>query len=318
LSFVQTQSELSRCLLELTRVKVSHFTEAELQAQDEAYLASLPKPKPLPAQAAPEIERLKPVKLSKEEELLRAKWTRLMEMVAKGRLEALKVFWEREGPNMGGVDVSLPEWAGERAGTLLQLAAQNGVEDVTRWLLEDQHADPTIEVPSQGTIEKDDENSCVSDASDAPPKRVSSLKTAYDLARTKQVRNVFRRCAAMHPDWWDWFGAAHVPSALSKAMEEDREEKKRARRKGLREKIKEREALEREKDGQRTPSPEVLDIAPQKQETKVQDPTAPRRLGGSSGASEGLAGLTPEMRAKVERERRARAAEARLKALGSR
>jgi hypothetical protein len=297
-------------------VKVSHFTEAELQAQDEAYLASLPKPKPSPAPTVPEIERPKPVKLSKEEELLRAKWTRLVEMVIKGRLEALKVFWEREGVNMGGVDVSLPEWTGERAGTLLQLAAQNGAEDVARWLLEDQHADPTIEAPSRGTLEKDDEDSCASDASDAPPRRVGSRKTAYDLARTKQVRNEFRRCAAMYPDWWDWFGAARVPSALSKAMEEEREEKKKARRKGLKEKIKEREALEREKARQRTPSPEVLDIAPKKQETKVQDPTAPRRLGGSSGASEGIAGLTPEMRVKVERERRARAAEARLKALG--
>lgn len=45
---LQTQSELLRCLLELTRVKVSHLTEEALRAQDEAYLASLPKPKPKP------------------------------------------------------------------------------------------------------------------------------------------------------------------------------------------------------------------------------------------------------------------------------
>ena len=51
-----TQSELNRCLLDLTRVKVSHLTEDILRAQDEAYLASLPKPKPVPiASTAPAI-----------------------------------------------------------------------------------------------------------------------------------------------------------------------------------------------------------------------------------------------------------------------
>ena len=72
-----TQAELARCLLELTRVKVSHLTEDALRAQDEAYLASLPKPKPAPSAPAPtkEKEKVKVPKLSAEEEALRAKWT---------------------------------------------------------------------------------------------------------------------------------------------------------------------------------------------------------------------------------------------------
>ena len=41
--------------------------------------------------------------------------------------------------------------------------------------------------------------------------------------------------------------------------------------------------------------------------------TGPQKLGGAPTATQGLAGLTPEMRAKIERERRARAAEARMK-----
>ena len=41
----------------------------------------------------------------------------------------------------------------------------------------------------------------------------------------------------------------------------------------------------------------------------------PRRLGGSAGGQDAVAGLSAEMRAKVERERRARATEARLKTL---
>ncbi|KAJ7460616.1 hypothetical protein FB451DRAFT_1405169 [Mycena latifolia] len=297
-----TQSELSRCLLELTRAKVSHLTEDALRTQDEAYLASLPKPKPIPVAAPPAPEKPKPVKLSKDEESLREKWTRLLEMVSKGRLDPLKAFWEREGANLGGVNTIIPDWAGEKRVTLLQLAAHAGHEDVTNWLLESLHADPTVDVPLASAGELEDNDS--GDASDSPKPPKGSRRTAYDLARTRAIRDVFRRCAGAHPDWWDWFGAARVPSALSKEMEEERDEKKKVRRKGLKDKVKERE-------GKAKPSPEP-ESTPVVQEQKVRDPAGPRKLGGSSGAVEGIAGLTPEMRARVERERRARAAEARL------
>ncbi|KAJ4473690.1 hypothetical protein J3R30DRAFT_3510836 [Lentinula aciculospora] len=293
-----TQSELSRCLQELTRVKVSHFTEEALRAQDEAYLASLPKPKLLPAPAPPALEKpkIKPVKLSKEEELFREKWQRLVEMISKGRLEALRALWEREGNDLGGIDALIPEWIGEkRAVTLLQLATCSDQEDVTNWILE-MHADPTIPVPrleaeGEGVEEKEGEDS-------------KRRLTAYDLAQSRPIRDVFRRNAGEHPDWWDWFGAAHVPSALSKEMEDEREEKKKARRKGLKDRLKEREIKEKEKE-----KSTVEEVTP-----NISAPsTGPRKLGGGGGDIAGIAGLTPEMRVKIERERRARAAEARLK-----
>lgn len=322
ISHQQTQSELSRCLLELTKVKVSHLSEDALRAQDEAYLASLPKPKPIPTiPAPPEPEKPKQPKLSKEEEALREKWSRLLEMISKGRLEPLKAFWEREGTNMGGVDVQIPDWTSEKRATLLQMAAQTGHEEVTHWLLEDQHADPTIPVPlgKAGEAEAAEEDGNRSDASDSPRTLPhGSRRTAYDLARTKGVRDVFRRCAAAHPEWWDWLGSARVPSALSKEMEDEREEKKKVRRKGLKDRVKEREAREKEKErGRGTPTPEPP-VVPARRQPQPQETSGPRKLGGSTGASEGVVGLTPEMRAKVERERRARAAEARLKGLGSR
>lgn len=317
---MQTQSELSRCLLELTKVKVSHLTEDALRAQDEAYLASLPKPKPVPTVVtAPEREAPKQPKLTKEEEALREKWSRLLEMVSKGRLEPLKVFWNREGPTIGSIDAHIPEWAGERRATLLQVAAQAGQEDVTHWLLEDARADPTIPVPlpksGDAESEDEDEHGHRSDAESAVPLPKGTRRVAYDLARAKGVRDVFRRCAGAHPDWWDWFGAARVPSVLSKEMEDERDEKKKVRRKGLKERVKEREAKEREKEKERPPAP--VEVIPLKKETRPQNLEGPRKLGGGSGAAEGVLGLTPEMRAKVERERRARAAEARLKGLGA-
>jgi hypothetical protein len=285
-----------------------------LRAQDEAYLASLPKPKPVPTTPAPEPEKPKQPRLSKEEEIIREKWTRLLEMVTKGRLDPLKTFWEREELVIGGVDIAIPEWTGERWGTLLQVASQAGQEEVTKWLLEEAHADPTVAVPAGGAnARQEDEGGHDSDTSEAlSALPAGTRRTAYDLARARGVRNVFRRCAADHPEWWDWFGTARVPSALSKEMEEGREEKKKVRRKGLKDKVREREAKEREKEKDK---PFVEVIEPVKPEPRQQDVTGPRKLGGAGGAADGVAGLTAEMRAKVERERRARAAEARLKTL---
>ncbi|KAI0350675.1 hypothetical protein OH77DRAFT_1430671 [Trametes cingulata] len=320
-----TQAELTRCLQELTRVKVSHLTEEALRAQDEAVLASLPKPKPQPAPAQPEATKPKEKpaqpQLSPAELQLRDKWTRLLDMIKRGRLDTLKAFWEREGASLGGVNTPVPEWTEERGGTLLQVAAHSGQEEIVRWLLEDLHADPTIDVPAPRTeVAADaDDSGHDSDKDTARlPRSRGSRRTAYDLARTKEVRNVFRRCAAAHPDWWDWLGTepggARVPSVLSAEMEEEREEKKKARRKGLKDKVREREAREREKEAAVTPPPPVVEPKPARP-TKEVPANGPRKLGGSSRGVETIAGLTPEMRAKIERERRARAAEARLKAL---
>ncbi|KAH9004696.1 hypothetical protein EDB86DRAFT_2884990 [Lactarius hatsudake] len=306
---MQTQSELERCLFELTRVKITHLTEEALREQDEAYLASLPKPKPK-VQApvpAPLVTKAKEPKLSKEEELLREKWTRLLDMVLHGRLDALKDFWGREGEGLGGIDTRIPPWAEEKVSTLLQYAAQCGQEEVTRWLLDEAHADPTIAVPSEAPVTGQDTSN------DSPESiKVARVvtRTAYDVASSRAIRDVFRRSAGAHPEWWDWFGAGRVPSILSQEMEEEREEKKKVRRKGLKDKIKEREIKEKEERANRL---EEVVVPVTEPPTRSEPNNAPRRLGGSAGSADAVAGLTPEMRAKVERERRARAAEARLK-----
>lgn len=314
---------------ELVRVKVSHLTEDALRAQDEAYLASLPKPRPVPVVpvvpvAAPQ-PKLTPEELARREaeRALRERWTRMLEMLERGRLDAAKLFWAREEGALGGVNARIPDGVepGTAGHTLLMVATRKGQEDVVRWLLEEAHADPTVDVPQRNVNEPDvAEDAPVEDAADeddvaAAPVTSGTRRTAYDLARTRAVRNVFRRCAAEHPEWYDWLGldegGARVPSILSREMEEGREEKKKVRRKGLKERVKEREAKEKE----RAPSP-AEEVKPEPVVVRqTKEPTdGPRKLGGSAGAVEGVVGLTPEMRAKVERERRARAAEARLKA----
>jgi len=309
-SALQTQSELTRCLAELVRPKVSHFTEEELRAQDDAYLASLPKPKPTPIIVRAEPEKPKQPKLSLEEEALREKWSRLLEMVSKGRLEPLKTFLDRESATIGGIDAPVPDWTGERLATVLQIAVQHGHEELTKWLLEEARADPTIPVPSPRPGDTEPDDAPVSDADTSVTVGKGTHRVAYNLARSKAVRDVFRRCAAAHPGWWDWLGAAHVPSILSQEMEEGQDEKKKVRRKGLKDRVREREAKEKEKVKERPKTPEKEVVV-----NDVPANTTSRRLGGALGV-EGVAGLTPEMRAKVERERRARAAEARMKGLG--
>lgn len=317
--------------MELTRPKVSHLTEEELRAQDEAYLASIkpkpPKPVPISTSQPPSQPAAPPKpKLTKEEEVLKDKWLRALDMISKDRLEALKSFWEREADTLGGVNALIPEYATvdagggmRRAGTLLQAAAIVGSESIVRWSLEEKDADPTIPIPSSSHEDDKDagaEGKEEEDEGEKVPLKPGARRVAYDLAKTKAVRDIFRRCAATYPDKWDWLGAARVPSGLSKEMEEEREEKKKVRRKGLKEKVKEREreaAAKRAAVGVAEPEPEPEPVhAPA---PKQENLAGPRRLGGAAGATEGVAGLTPEMRARVERERRARAAEARLKAL---
>ncbi|KAF5361747.1 hypothetical protein D9756_002605 [Leucocoprinus leucothites] len=322
-----TQSELARCLLELTKPKVSHFTEAQLREQDEAYLTSIkPKPpKPVPPPPSQPAQPLLPPKpkLTKDEEVLKDKWLRAFEMISRDRLEALKSFWDREADALGGINGLIPEYASadasggmKRAGTLLQAATAAGSEDIVKWLLDEENADPTIAVPSRT---RDDDKDITDDGHgeegevENVPLKQGAYRTAYDLAKTKAVRDIFRRSAATHPEKWDWLGAGRVPSELRKEMEEERDEKKKVRRKGLKEKVKERE---REAAAKKAASG-VVELTPEPTPPpKLENLTGPRKLGGASGAVEGIAGLTPEMRARVERERRARAAEARLKALG--
>jgi hypothetical protein len=92
----------------------------------------------------------------------------MLEMVRRGRLDALKSFWDREGESVGGVDARVPDWAEkDDAGfTLLQVAASAGQEEVVEWLLEELEADPTLPVDGQTDATK-------------------TRRVAYDLASSK-------------------------------------------------------------------------------------------------------------------------------------
>lgn len=270
-----TQQELIRCWHELCRVKVSHLSEDALAAQDEAYIASLqPKKqataKPVVAAAPPKSTT---PKLSAEEQARQDRRKRLVDMVEKGRLDALKSFVSR--------------YTDEVEAGLLGIAAAAGQEEVVRYLLVEAKLDPAT--------------------------AIDTTKRPYDLSSTKGVRNTFRRVAFDHPTMWDW-GAAHVPSGLSEEAEATQGAKKAERRRGLRDKMREKQASRADaEDEDAEPVPRESD-----RPAEVSGP-GPRKLGGRSGGGgggAGLAGLSAEMRLEIERERRARAAEARFGGVG--
>lgn len=309
-----------RCLIELTRVKISHLSEAALHALEESQLASIPKPK-APVPKLPVLEKLvkeKPPALSKEEEVLRDRWRRVIDMVAKGRIDPLKSFWERNSDFTA--DTTIPEWAQAQEtrglSTLLQVASAAGQEVVTRWLLEDQRADPTIPVPSDASAAAS-LPTAASDSESETSRLAVQARKAYHIAANKSIRNVFRRAAYAHPDWCNWREDAGVSSVLSPEMEAERDKKKSARRTNLKDKLREREKAREEQARAEELAAREAEARQREAAAKAKlnaPSTGPQRLGGTGGTSgtNSMAGLTPEMRARIERERRARAAEARL------
>lgn len=297
-----TQAELVRCFTELTRVKLSHLTAAELDELDEVYRQSMmPKPAPLPKPDQPKVPQAP--RLSKEELLERDRWERVVDMARRGRLDALRGFIEKqsaEGSASQDWSGLLPDWMEEQrtSPTLLHIAASSDQPEVVRWLLEDRRADPTL-------------------ASSSPP-----MRTAYECSASRAVRNIFRRLYADHPDWWEWQTAARVPSQLTEGMEaQQADSKKTAHKVGLKQKMKERAA---EREAERVMEAEKQRLAEEAEQTRkaAERAAAPnigaQRLGGAAPRAvmeqTQLKGLSEQAKMRIERERRAKAAEARMAA----
>ncbi|KAG0755684.1 hypothetical protein G6F62_008356 [Rhizopus arrhizus] len=178
--------------------------------------------------------------------------------------------------------------------TLLHMvAAMGGAGDLVSELLRKYNADPTI---------------------------VNNLgKTAYEVSKDKETRNAFRRCMCDLPDKWKWLEEARVPSPLTKEQEEEQiqKEKKRLEREQEKKRLLE---LERAKmEAKREAKEEQLRQQKQREQAKDKQPFASvqKTLGGSNSIMSDMANMSPEARMRLEREKRARAAEERMKRFAS-
>jgi hypothetical protein len=174
--------------------------------------------------------------------------------------------------------------------TMLHVAAGAGCNEFVACLLREHDADPTI----------------VSDAG----------KSAYEVSKDKPTRNAFRRCMYDIPDKWDWLAEARVPSPLSEKQEAEqtaKDQKKLAKEKEKQRLIDlERAKVEAKREAKET---ETKFEKMQAQRAKANMMPIARALGVGSSAVN-TANMSPEARMRLEREKRARAAEERMKRLG--
>ncbi|KAI8632908.1 hypothetical protein F5Y19DRAFT_419445 [Xylariaceae sp. FL1651] len=130
-------------------------------------------------------------------------------------------------------------------------------------------------------------------------------KTPFDLAGDRATRDAFRVARdELGESAWDW-EVAHVPAPLKRADAERREERERAESER-----KEAERRAAEEVRLRREGPKVGDTKAGKSRS-ILDSGIPRTA--QDRREEEARGLTPEQRMKLDRERRARAAEERLR-----
>ncbi|CAG7963075.1 unnamed protein product [Penicillium nalgiovense] len=270
-----TQGELMRSFKELTRMKVSEVDEAALAAAE----AKRRDEESKPSTPVPKPQPQKP-KLSKEEEAALLHTSQLQALIRRSKVPALMSYISSNSIPSSFTFTPADSPQNFRCPTPLHLAANLNAPAVVTALLTKAGSDPTA-VNNEG-------------------------RTPFELTGDRPTRDAFR--VARHDlgeSKWDW-EAAKVPSAVSKADAESRAEK-------------ERKAAEEEEAARRKAS---LDRLKREEAEKAAQPRTTKSGGRTVGAVEKSAaerrdeetrGMTPEMKMRLERERRARAAEERFK-----
>lgn len=276
-----TQSELMRSYVELTRVKVREVDEAAIAAAaaaaEEARQISQAKASKQPAPIAP--------KRSEEEETALLHTTQLQALIKRSKIPALLSYLKANelSPNFKFYPEDSQQ--NHHAPTILHLASSQNSPVLVSALLLKASADPTI-------LNGDN-------------------KPAFDLAGDRATRDAFRVARSdLGESRWNW-DTAHIPSPITKSEAEDRDKREK------------KEAEVEEETRRKAEEKRLKEEGP-----KVGDEPVP--LGKAAGKGRLLAlgavkmsaeerraeegrGLSVEMRAKLERERRARAAEERMK-----
>ncbi|GJJ76190.1 hypothetical protein EMPS_08549 [Entomortierella parvispora] len=309
-----TLSELKRAYQELSSVKISVLTRHALEQMEQAEQQALEKAIEASHAKSLKDQDASEKKSGKKENAVPsapAEVLKLVELVKKGRTEALAAHLTKHAldPSQLLPITTSSEYDARRTPTILHLAAHHGQPQVVKLLLEKFRADPTTTTVSAVQQSESQESSTSSFG--------TSSMTAYDVAKDKETRNAFRRAMALMPDTWDWVGLAHVPSALTPEMEAEQERKAKEKTRKLldaeRERKKTREAnrpttpVQNQRPGSSSASPNASSSGT----------FAPQSIVGKNLASASASNshLTPELRMRLERERRAAAAEARMAAM---
>jgi len=277
-----TQAELMRAFVELTRVKVSTIDEVALakKAQEEADAAQKAEDEARIKSATP--QPTKP-KISKEDEEATLHTSQLQALIRRSKAPGLISYIQSNNLPPDFTFFPADAAGNHHAPTPLHLASSSNAAACVTALILKAKADPTV--------------------------KSQEGKSAFEIAGDRATRDAFRIARSeLGESAFDW-DAAGVPAALSKAEADQRAEREKAE--GETEKA--AEAQRRKEDLEKL----------RRQEQEKEDSSKERKYGkGRSIVSvektaqekreEEARGMTPEMRMKLDRERRARAAEARF------
>lgn len=277
-----TQSELMRSFVELTRVKVATVDEAALakQAEEEAAKAQ----KAAEALANGKQNTPKPSKPSKEDEEAMLHTTQLQALIRRSKAPAMLSYVQSNGlsPDFR----FFPADQNHHAPTLLHLAASSNSPACVSSLLLKANADPTT--------------------------RNGDGKSAFDLAGDRPTRDAFRLVRSQLGEQKHDWDSAGVPSPLSQSEVDARTAREKesaaadaeaetARRKAELERLRKEDAAKVEKDKEKKFGKGNI----------LQKPA----MSAEERRAEQARGMTDEMRMRLEREKRARAAEERMRRL---
>lgn len=276
-----TQNELMRSFVELTRVKILEVDETAIEAAKVA--AEVAARQSLVAKVTKQSSPAPPKK-SEEEETALLHTTQIQALIRRSKLPALLSYLKSNELSPDFYFYPPDSQQNHHAPTSLHLAASQNSSTLVSGILMKSGANPTL--------------------------LNGDRKTAFELAGDRSTRDSFRVARSeLGETRWDW-EAARIPQGLTRKEAEERdvrEQKEDAKREEERRKMEE-ERLKQE-------GPKVLDNGPLGKAAgrgralalgKVQKTAQEKR-------EEETRGMTPEMRMRVERERRARAAEERMK-----
>lgn len=277
-----TQSELMRAFVELTRVKVTTVDEAALARQAEEEAAKAQKAEEALANGKAASPKLK--KPSKEDEEASLHTTQLQALIRRSKAPAMLSYIQSN--NLNPNFHFFPADQNHHAPTPLHLAASSNSPACVTVLLTKAGADPNI--------------------------RNGDGKSPFDLAGDRPTRDAFRLARSqMGESKFDW-DSAGVPSALSQSEVESRTarekesaaadaEAEKARRKAELDRLREEDKAKTEKDKEKKFGKGNV----------LQKPA----MSAEERRAEQARGMTDEMRVRLEREKRARAAEERMRRL---
>ncbi|KAK1082452.1 hypothetical protein LTR33_003909 [Friedmanniomyces endolithicus] len=278
-----TQSELMRAFVELTRVQISTVDEAALVKPAEEAAAASAKAESV---ANAKTSAPKPVKMSKEEEEATLHSTQLQALIRRSKAPAMLSYLQthKVSPDFRFVPYD------HHSPTPLHLAAASNSSACVIALLLKAGASPTV---------------CNDDGT-----------SAFDIAGDRATRDAFRLARSeLGEDRWKW-EAAGIPPPLTQVEVDQRTAREKDEKSADEAAEKQRRQVEMERI--RKEDAEKQAGVKEKKFGKGQHLLQPSVMTAEERRREDAKGMTDEMRMRFEREKRARAAEERIKRLQGR